>query len=95
MGNHYSQLSMDERNLIHRCRNEGWSFRAIAQKLQRPTCTISREVARNTVGATSDDATGAERATWARRRRGTVKLKDGSVLLNRIRELMVHNLNMR
>ena len=90
MGNHYSQLSMDERNLIHRCRNEGWSFRAIAQKLQRPTCTISREVARNTVGA-SYDATGAERATRARRRRGTVKLKAGSVLLNRVRALMAHH----
>ena len=62
MGNHYSQLSMSERNLIHRCRNEEWSFRAIAQKLQRPTCTISREVARNTVGA-NYDATGAERVT--------------------------------
>ena len=87
MGKHYSQLSMDERNQIHRFRNEGWSLRAIAQKLQRPTCTISREVARNTVGA-SYNATGAERATRARRRRGTVKLKAGSVLLNRVSELM-------
>ena len=33
MGKHYSQLSMDERNQIHRFRNEGWSLRAIAQKL--------------------------------------------------------------
>ncbi|WP_222862320.1 helix-turn-helix domain-containing protein, partial [Zoogloea oleivorans] len=28
MGTHYSQLSMDERNQIHRCSNEGLSLRA-------------------------------------------------------------------
>jgi IS30 family transposase len=48
---------------------------------------VSREVARNTVGK-SYDAARAERATLARRRRGTIKLKSGSVLLNRVRALM-------
>jgi IS30 family transposase len=87
MGNHYSQLSMDERNQIHRCSNEGLSLRAIARRLNRPTSAVSREVARNTVGK-SYDAARAERATLARRRRGTIKLKSGSVLLNRVRALM-------
>ncbi|NML29193.1 helix-turn-helix domain-containing protein, partial [Zoogloea dura] len=83
MGNHYSQLSMDERNQIHRCSNEGLSLRAIARRLNRPTSAVSREVARNTIGK-SYDAARAERAMLARRRRGTVKLKSGSVLLNRV-----------
>ena len=87
MGTHYSQLSMDERNQIHRCSNEGLSLRAIARRLNRPTSAVSREVARNTVGK-SYDAARAERATLARRRRGTIKLKSGSVLLNRVRALM-------
>ena len=87
MGIHYSQLTMDERNHIHRCSNEGLSLRAIARRLNRPTSAVTREVARNTVGK-SYDAAGAERAALANRRRGTVKLKTGSLLLNRVRDLM-------
>jgi IS30 family transposase len=87
MGKHYSQLTMDERNDIHRCSNEGLSLRAIARRLNRPTSTVTREVARNTVGK-SYDAARADRAALARRRRGTVKLKAGAPLLNRVCALM-------
>lgn len=48
MGKHYSQLTMDERNDVHRCSNEGLSLRAITRRLIRPTSTVAREVARNT-----------------------------------------------
>ena len=63
MGKHYSQLSMDERNEIHRCSNEGLSLRAIARRLNRPASAVSREVARNTVGK-SYDAARAEQTKW-------------------------------
>ena len=56
MGNHYSQLSMDEYNQIHRCSNEGLSLRAIARRLNRPISAVAREVARNTIGKSYDAA---------------------------------------
>jgi IS30 family transposase len=87
MGTYYSQLNMDERNQIHRCSNEGLSLRAIARRLNRPPSAVSREVARNTTGK-HYDAGGAHVAAIARRRRGTVKLKAGSPLLNRVRALL-------
>ncbi len=90
MGNHYSQLSMDERNQIQRCINEGWSLRAIAVRLHRPPSAVSREVARNTVGK-SYDALRAGHAALMRRRRGTIKLKTGSLLLNRVCALMAES----
>lgn len=90
MGNHYSQLSTDERNQIQRRINEGWSLRAIAVRLHRPPSAVSREVARNTVGK-SYDAARAGHAALMRRRRGTIKLKTGSLLLNRVCALMAQS----
>ncbi len=90
MGNHYSQLSMDERNQIQRCINGGWSLRTIAVRLHRPPSAVSREVARNTVGK-SYDASRAGHAALMRRRRGTIKLKTGSLLLNRVCALMAES----
>lgn len=87
MGNHYSQLSMDERKEIHRYQNEGLRYRAIARQRNRPPSAVTREMERNTVGK-SYEAVRAARATLARRRRGPVKLKAGSLLLSRVRRLM-------
>lgn len=87
MGIQYSQLTMDERNSIHRGLNEGQSCRAIAKRLNRPTSCVTREVARNTVGV-SYDAGGAAVASRVCRRRGPIKLKAGSALWSRVRALM-------
>jgi transposase, IS30 family len=79
MGERYSQLSRDERNVIHRGRAEGKSFGAIARELNRPVSAVSREVARNTEGG-SYDAIRAGEARRRRRRRGTRKLAWGTAL---------------
>jgi IS30 family transposase len=47
MKKHYKHLTTDERNLIHRCCNEGFSLRAMARRLNRPASTVMREMARN------------------------------------------------
>src|SRR5690606_36700547 len=87
MRKHYSQSTMDERNDIPRCSYEGLSLREIAGRLNGPTSTMTREDARNTVGKRYD-ASRDDSAARARRRTGTVKLKTGSQLLNRVCGLM-------
>jgi transposase, IS30 family len=54
MARHYRHLSAEERNQIHRGRLAGLSLRAMARDLDRPVSAVSREVARNTVGASYD-----------------------------------------
>lgn len=86
MGNHCSQLTMDERNSIHRGWNEGLSCRAISQRLNRPTSCVTREVARNKVGVSYD--AGRAAVSSHARRRGPVELRAGSTLWRRVRALM-------
>lgn len=79
MGTHYTHLSMDERNAIHRGRLEGQSLRAIARTLGRPVSAVSREVERNGSGAGYDALSAQYRAT-ERRRLGRRKLAPGTPL---------------
>jgi IS30 family transposase len=79
MGIQYEHLTMEERGAIHRGRLQGLSFRAIAKGLGRPASTISREVARNGVGA-AYDAASAHQGHGRRRRRGSRKLAPGTAL---------------
>ena len=74
MGTHYTHLTMDERNTIHRRRLEGASLRAIARDLARPASTVAREIARNQPPTTSYDAVTAAVGYHRRRRRGHRKL---------------------
>jgi IS30 family transposase len=46
-GERFTRLSFDERGLLKEKLLAGWSLRQIAALLDRPTSTISREVARN------------------------------------------------
>ena len=87
MGKFYNHLSMDERNVIHRGKNEGLSLRAIARKLNRTASAVSRELARNT-GTRSYDACRAGASALARCRRGPRKLRLNSALFARVRSLM-------
>ena len=48
MGEVYEQLSLEERCEIARLRGEGWSIRKIAAAVDRPPCTVCRELKRNT-----------------------------------------------
>lgn len=80
MGQIYKQIDAGERDFIHRRLNEGRSRRWISAELGRPTSTISREVARNRSETGGYDAISAGRATLGRRRRGLVKLREGSAL---------------
>lgn len=81
----YEQLSVEERNLIHRQRNAGCSVRAIARTLRRSPSTIWREVRRN--GAAADyDAGAAQRRAQARVRRGPRKLVCGGELMTHVIE---------
>src|SRR5437763_11476874 len=47
MGDHYEQLSVEERCAIARLREAGQSIQKIAADLDRPPSTISRELRRN------------------------------------------------
>lgn len=80
MGQVYTHLNSEERNFIQRHLNLGRSRRWIAAHLGRSAATISREVKRS-AGATSDyDAAHATLRCRARRRRGLVKLREGTAL---------------
>ena len=80
MGQDYSQLDASDRDFIHRHLNEGRSGRWIAERLGRPPSAVCREVSRNGGDAGVYDALDAGRAALGRRRRGPVKLREGSVL---------------
>jgi transposase, IS30 family len=80
MGQIYNHLSGDERNFIHRHLNEGQSCRWIAGRLGRSGPTISREIKRSSGTAQGYDASSAASSCRARRRRGLVKLREGTML---------------
>ena len=86
MGRHYEHLGAHERNFIQRELNLGLSRSKIALALGRSVSTVSREVRRN--GGASDlpagcgfyDASGAGARMAERRRRGPVRLAEGTSL---------------
>ena len=88
MGTQYRQLTADERNRIQRGLNEGLSLREIGRRLGRQASAVSREIARNRVGATYDAAS-AGQGTRNRRRRGRRKLVAGAPLLREVRRLLL------
>ena len=76
----FKHIDAFERDFIQQQVSIGRSFRSIAKELGRPASTISREVARNRGDAGGYEAIGAGGAARGRRRRGLVKLREGSVL---------------
>jgi IS30 family transposase len=80
MGRHYSQLSVTERNELHNRMLKGESLRSIARGLGRSASTLSREISRNSDEDEEYDAYLAGYARRSRRRRGLVKLREGSGL---------------
>ncbi len=76
----FKHIDAGERDFIHRHLNEGRSRRWIAAELGRPASAICREVARNRGETRGYDAIDAGRAARGRRRRGIVKLREGSAL---------------
>ena len=80
MGQNYGHLSAGERNFLQSSLNKGHSQRAIARDLRRSPSTISREIGRFGALKADYDAAGAGQAGRARRRRGAVKLREGSAL---------------
>ena len=80
MGQHYTHIGADERNFIQRHLNLGQSQTQIAATLGRPRSAISREVRRNRGGLSSYDAATAAASALGRRRRGVVKLAEGSAM---------------
>jgi IS30 family transposase len=87
MGQHYQHFSAFERNILQHQLNLGRSQAQIALALDRSRSTVSREVRRNTVAASTASVLGlnydaglASKASLARRRRGLVRLAQGSAL---------------
>jgi IS30 family transposase len=80
MGQKYSQLSARERNDLHNRMLKGESLRSIARDLGRSPSTLSREISRNSDEDEEYDSCLAGYARRSRRRRGLVKLREGSAL---------------
>jgi IS30 family transposase len=85
MGRHYEHLCAFERNFIQRELNLKSSRSRIALALGRSVSTVSREIRRNGGGSDQSsgcvyDAAGAGSRTAQRRRRGPVRLAEGSSL---------------
>jgi transposase, IS30 family len=80
MGQAYNHLSNEERNFIQRHLNLGRSRRWIAVCLMRSAATVSREVKRSSGSCAGYDAASAALSCRARRRRGLVKLSEGTAL---------------
>ena len=86
MGLHYEHLGAFERNFIQRELNLRSSWRKIALALGRSVSTVSREIRRNGGGSAPSagwrpyDAAGACARTAQRRRRGPLRLAEGSCL---------------
>jgi len=87
MGQHYDHFSAFERNVLQHQLNLGRSHSQIALALGRSRSTISREVKRNSTGTSSSTGLGldydaglASNASFARRRRGLLRLGEGSSL---------------
>jgi len=82
MSNSFKHLSVDERNDIQAGLNLGLGRRALARRLHRPPSTVSREIRR--FSGPSYDAARASQEARARRRRGPLKLRPGSVLVEEV-----------
>lgn len=87
MGQHYHHFSAFERSFLQSQLNSGRSRAQIALALGRSRSTVSREIARNAAATSSAcgsrrnyDAGVASRASFSRRRRGPVRLAEGSPL---------------
>ena len=87
MGQHYHHFSALERNVLQQQLNLGSSQALIALTLGRSRSTVSREVRRNGVAASPSSGSGpgydagiASQASFARRRRGLVRMAQGSSL---------------
>ena len=80
MGQHYHHLSASERNFIQSHLNVKRSCQWIAGALGRSVSAVSREVRRSRSAAGAYDAASAGTDARARRRRGAVKLLEGSAL---------------
>ena len=80
MGQIYNHLSTEERNFIQRHLNLGQSCRWIAGRLKRSPPTISREIRRSSGSSLRYDAFSAASSCRVRRRRGLVKLREGTDL---------------
>ena len=80
MGQIYNHVSSYERNFIQNGLNRGLSIGLIARDLQRPRSTIWREIRRNSNNKLEYDARKAVFNSFARRRRGLFKLREGTAL---------------
>ncbi|MFC4161880.1 IS30 family transposase [Chitinimonas lacunae] len=83
MTNHYSHLVAAERNQLQKSLLTGESLRTIARRMNRSVSTLSRELKRNAPAA-EYDAVRAGQLAHRRRRRGAVKLKQASSLMNKV-----------
>jgi transposase, IS30 family len=79
MGEHYEQLSLDERCTIAQLREAGQSIRQIAAALDRPASTISRELKRNCGRRVGYKPTYAQEQARARRWTGSRLDRDGEL----------------
>ena len=84
MGQHYGHLSAVERNFLQSSLNKGRSRSWVAGALGRSRSTIGREVKRCGGDCGGYDAAGAGSAARARRRRGLVKLREGTALRSHV-----------
>ena len=82
MSNRFKHLSVEERNEIQAGLNLGLGGRALARRLHRAPSSLSREIRR--CGGPSYDAARASQEARARRRRGPLKLRPGSVLVEEV-----------
>ena len=76
----YKHNDAFERGGIHRDQNEGRSHRWLVAERARPASAVSREVGRNRDEARGYDGIDAGPFALDRRRRGLVKLREGSGL---------------
>ena len=83
MGDHYRQLSLDERCSIAQLREAGQSIRQIAAALDRQPSTIARELKRNSGRRVGYRPTYAEQQTRARRWSGS-RLERDDVLRDEV-----------
>ena len=84
MGQHYGHLSVCERNFLQSSLNKERSRSWVAGVLGRSRSTIWREVKRWGADCGTYDAAGAGEAARARRRRGLVKLREGTALRSHV-----------
>jgi len=87
MGQHYSQLDMDERIEIARLRREGKSLSEVGRQLGRHHTTIGRELRRNDLPKSGYKPALADHMAWCRCRRGS-KLEHLRPLQRHVRDCL-------